>query len=80
MNNDFEPVERDIDTYTDTCTIDTDTLEEIAEDLDTSLNPRASESWMQMAYYFVDAHSLTLDMSIYTRSNASSIQRTTHLD
>jgi len=65
MNNDFEPIERDIDTYTDTDTIDTDTLEEIVEDLDTSLNPIASESLEQMEYYFVDAHNLTLDMSIH---------------
>ena len=34
MNNDFDPIGRDIDSDTDTDTIDTDTLEEIVEDLD----------------------------------------------
>ena len=67
INDDFEPIERDIDgdTDTDTDTIHTDTLEEIVEDLDTSLNPIASESLGQMEYYFVDAHNLTLGMSIH---------------
>ena len=56
MNNDFEQMERDIDADTDTDTLDTDTLEEIVEDLDVSLNPRASGMLEQMEYYFVDAH------------------------
>ena len=55
MNNDFEPIERDIDSDTDTDTLGTDTLEEIAEDLEFSFNPRASSILEQMEYYFVDA-------------------------
>ena len=65
MDNDFEPIARDIDANTDTNRIDTDTLEEIVEDLDVSLNPRASEILEHMEYYFVDAHNLTLAMSIH---------------
>ena len=65
MNNAFAPIERDIDTDTDAGTIDTDTLEEIVENLDISLNPRASSILEQMEYYFVDAQDLRLHMSTH---------------
>ena len=80
MNNDFEPIERDIDTYTDIHTLDTDTLEQIVEYVDTSLNPIASESLEQMEYYFVDAHNLTLDMSIHEQMQIVSKDRHIWID
>ena len=65
MNNDFEPIEKDLNSDTATIgAIDIDTLEETVEDRDSSLNPRASSILEQMEYYFVDAQNLTLGMSI----------------
>ena len=66
MSDDFEPIEREVDdeVSSDAGTTDTDTLEEIVEDIEELMNPGASRYREQMEYYFVDARNLTLDMSI----------------